>query len=51
MRSRARRLNPTKVEEIDSSMGSDWVAEVPGQNEYELPAERDMPAEMYEKPV
>lgn len=50
MRSRARRPDPAKVEEIDSSTGSYGVAEVPGQQEYELPVEGVMPAEMYANP-
>lgn len=40
-----------KVQEIDSSAASSWVAEVSGQKEYELPVERDTPAELYVKPV
>lgn len=55
MRSRARGQlysgDLGKVEEIDSSAASSRVVEASGQQEYELPVERDTPVELYVKPV
>lgn len=39
-----------KAEKVDLSVASTPIAEVPGQNDYELPVERDTPAELYGKP-